>query len=120
MGGGLLSLKKDRPAPANLLDLKPRRAVGWETAETGRVVVLMPRFTWGPLARYVMPRLRNPHVRVKLDAHGSFLWQQCDGETPVLAIAERMASAFGDELEPMLERVGAFLRRLQREELIQV
>ena len=112
--------KRAQPTTVNLLDLKPSRNAGWETAEPGQVVVLMPKFTWGPFARWLMPRLKKPHVRVHLDEQGSFFWEQCDGNTSILQIAERMAQSFGSDVEPMLDSVGRFLYRLRREELIRV
>ena len=102
----------------NLLELMPAQRTPWETAENGNVVVLVPRFRNEFLVRWLMPRLRSPHMRVKLDALGSFVWKQCDGKTTVAAIAERMEAAFGGSTESVLDRIRTFLLTLEKSDLV--
>ncbi|HXK62065.1 MAG TPA: PqqD family protein [Acidobacteriota bacterium] len=104
--------------PANLLDLRPRRKRDWELTEQGLAVILVPRFERGLLARWLMPRLTNPYIRVRLDSFGSFVWEHCDGETSVGEIADRLRLRFGPSIEPAYDRIVAFVRRLKREGLI--
>jgi hypothetical protein len=102
-------------APLNLLELKPVRNVGWETDPDGRAVLLIPKFRSALMQKWVLPLLAKPNFRVKLDAHGSYIWQQCDGQTLIGEIAEKMLTAFGPEIEPVNERIAAFIRKLERE-----
>jgi len=105
-------------APVNLLELKPRRNVEWEIEEGGRAVLLVPRFRSPLLRAWLLPLLARPDFRVKLDAMGTAFWQRCDGSTPVLKIAEEMAAQSGSDVEELIERLGRFLARLEREDFI--
>jgi len=108
---------RDREA-VNLLELKPRRNVEWETGESGRAVLLVPKFRNRLLRTWLLPLLAKPDFRVKLDAMGTAFWQRCDGCTTVLEIADEMAACSGSDVEEMLERLSRFLTRLEREEFI--
>ncbi len=55
-------------------ELVPSRMCDHETDEEGNVVLLKPRFGWGPLKRFVLPRLKSPYVRITLDAIGTHAW----------------------------------------------
>lgn len=110
-----------KPLPVNLLELKPLRNSQWEAGEQEELVVLLvPRFSDPFLGRWLMPRLRSPMIRIKLDAVGSFVWSSCDGSMTVLEIAERLKERFGDSVEPLYERIGMFVRRLQRDSLVTI
>ena len=102
-------------ARPNLLELKPMRNVGWETEPDGRTVIILPKFRSALMQKWVLPWLARPNFRVKLDTHGSFIWQHCDGRTPVGEMAEKMLTAFGPGIEPVYERIAAFIRKLERE-----
>ncbi|MCU0453692.1 MAG: PqqD family protein [Bacteroidetes bacterium] len=103
----------------NLLDLTPVRAREW-VEEDGRVVVLMPKFRHRWMAPWLQPLLRKPNVRVKLDDLGSAVWRLCDGTTPVARMAEVIQAQFGGNAEPVLERIGAFLRKLEDGDLLTI
>jgi hypothetical protein len=109
-----------KPPPPNLLELIPRRRVDFTTDEEGRVTLKMPRFHHPLAARFFGPFLRSPTFDLRLDAFGSFVWGQCDGSTTVARIGERLRESFGEEVEPLYDRLGNFLRKLEREDLLQV
>jgi hypothetical protein len=104
--------------PVNLLEMKPRRNVKWETGEGGRTVLLVPKFRNRMLRAWLLPLLAKPDFRVKLDATGTAFWQRCDGSTTVLEIADEMATCSGSDVDEMLERLSRFLARLEHEEFI--
>jgi len=104
----------------NLLELTPMQRVPWEQAENGTVVVLVPKFRNPLVVRYVVPHLRYPHVRVKLDAMGSFVWKLCDGKTTVAAMAEQMIAEFGDSATAAHDRIRTFLLTLERTDLVKL
>jgi len=111
-------MKKSETRSRYLLDAKLKRNLQWEIDESGLTVLIVPRFI-NPLAvKWLVPLLSKPTFRLKLDALGSFVWHQCDGVTPVSAIAENMRREFGDKAEPVYERVAAFVSRLQREKFL--
>ena len=109
--------RKDK-SKINLLELTPSQRVSWETAENGTVVVLVPKFHNEFLVRWLMPRLRYPYVRLKLDPLGSFVWKQCDGTTSVSVIAERMQAEFGDSLQQVHDRIRTFLLMLEKTDVV--
>ena len=102
----------------NLLELTPEQRVGWETAENGNVVVLIPKFQHELLVKWVLPRLKYPHVRVKLDKLGSFVWKQCDGRTTVAEMADRMRAEFLESAESAEDRIRTFLLMLEKSEFV--
>lgn len=103
----------------NLLDLRPQRTREWEEVD-GRVVVLMPKFRHPLLVRWLLPYLRSQHFRIKLDGLGSAVWRRCDGNTSVATIAEDVRAEFGEAAEPVHDRIGTFLRKLEHGELVQI
>jgi hypothetical protein len=107
-------------SPRNLYELKPVRLQEWEEDAEGRVTILVPKFRKGWLARVLQPRLAKPHVRVQLDAYGSFFWICCDGETPVQKIGEKMMQRFGNDAEPVFDRLNRFLHQLENAELLKI
>jgi len=109
-----------RPAlhTVNVLDVVPVRLADWEDHGTHVVLVRSrPRAPW-----YLLPfewlRVALAVRRVRLDAVGSTAWRACDGSRRGSAIVAAIRSAFGDEVEPVEERVGQLLRRLRAEGLL--
>ncbi len=102
----------------NLLELTPTQRVPWEPGENETVVVLLPKFRNPILVRWVMPRLKHPDIRIKLDRMGSFVWKLCDGTTTVGEMADRMMSEFGDSASGAHDRIRTFLLSLEKSDLI--
>ncbi len=106
--------KKKETEALNLLELVPKRTRNFDVDENGSVTVMMPRFEHDWMMRRFVPRWKNPYVHTRLDDVGSFVWLQCDGETPVETIAERMREHFGEAVEPVHDRLKVFLQQLTR------
>jgi hypothetical protein len=102
----------------NLLELTPVQRVPWETGESGTVVVLVPKFRNPMLVRWLVPRMKFPHFRVKLDAIGSFVWKMCDGTTTVAEMAGKMTTEYGDTAASAQERIRKFLLTLEKTDLV--
>jgi hypothetical protein len=102
----------------NLLELTPEQRAPWETAESGNVVVLVPKFHHELLVKWLVPRLKYPHIRVKLDKLGSFVWRQCDGRTTVADMAARLRIEFADSAESAEDRIRTFLLMLEKSDLV--
>ena len=100
--------------PAQWDNIIIERKMDWEDGPEGRAVLLVPRFRWGPLAKWLQPRLRKPHIRVKLDDIGSFVWKRCNGKTTFREIAKAMKDEFGEQTEPTDDRLMKFLLTLQK------
>lgn len=102
----------------NLLELVPVRTIPWEKSEEGLVVLLKPKFRHPFFVKHLLPRQKKPHYRIKLDAIGSFVWEQCDGNRSVKELAENMKGQFGDDVEPLYDRLTLFLQSLEKNRFI--
>ncbi len=102
----------------NLLDLIPVKNIDWEKQDDGLIVLLKPKFTHPFFKKHVLPRLKNPFYRVKLDDVGSFIWEQCDGKTFVKHLAQSLKEEFGEKIEPLYDRLALFLQHLERNHFI--
>jgi hypothetical protein len=111
-------LRRRNRRSINLLELTPEQRAPWETEQNGNVVVLVPKFQHELLVKWLVPRLKYPHVRVKLDKLGSFVWKQCDGRTTVAEIAARLRSEFTDTAESAEDRIRKFLLMLEKSDLV--
>lgn len=104
----------------NLLDLTPVRQLESEDGPDGRVTLLKPRFTNRLLVRYFQPRFTRPHFRVNLDQFGSHVWNRIDGSSTVREIGVSLREAFGEEVEPVYQRLGLFCRQLAANRFIRL
>ena len=111
-------MKKKDLRNINLLDLKPRRNLQSETAADERVTLHIPKFRNRFAVRWIVPMLSHPTIRVTLDEHGSYIWNQCDGATTIGDIAEAMKKKHGDDFDPEYKRIGAFVGRLLTDDFI--
>ncbi len=80
------------------------------------VVLLMPRFQGTLFERWLQPRLRpeKRHIRVPLDARGSFLWRRIDGQCEVHALVTGFVDAFPDDSDQADDRVCQYLYYLEQ------
>ncbi len=111
-------MSSSTPQQYNLLDLTPLRNLEWELSKDDRVVLLVPRFRNKALVKWLVPRLKRPTLRVTLDAYGSFIWRACDGRTSVKLMGEQLREQFGETVEPVFERIRAFMHELERGEVL--
>ena len=112
--------KSSKPAKSDMLSARPVRAVGATEKSTGpaawQVTVSLRPTRW---ARFL---LRAPSAGVKktfeLDELGKFVWDECDGRTPVRQIIRRLAKRYNlNEREAEVATV-AFLHTLTRKGLL--
>jgi hypothetical protein len=106
--------------PANLLELKPKRNLEWETQPNQNVVLLIPKFRNRWLVKWFVPMLAKPNIRVKLDERGSFVWRQCDGKTTIEEIGKQMSSTFSEPLDSTYDRIGTFMKKFTRDKFLLV
>jgi hypothetical protein len=102
----------------NLMELTPVQRVPWEMGESGNVVVLVPKFQNPLMVRWVVPRMKFPDIRVKLDTLGSFVWKMCDGSTTVAEMSNKLTAEFGDTATSAQERIRKFLLMLEKSDLV--
>lgn len=96
----------------NLLELTPLRKKEFDLDDQGIVTVKIPRFTNKILVKLLIPRLKKPLMRVKLDDVGSSVWKEINGETSVADIARKLEQKYGDTFVQAPERVAEFLKQM--------
>lgn len=97
----------------NLLELVPTRCFGHSVNDDGIVVVDMPRFHVKWMQEHLVPKSKYPFIRISLDPFGSFVWLSIDGQRTVADIIDACVQQFGDEIQPVHERMGKFIHMLR-------
>ena len=103
----------------NYLDFMPKKnpAFCWELDDDGMVVILIENK--GIYNRIAQKLLKKPRVsRITLEKFGSFIWRQIDGTRSVYEISGLVSEEFGEEAEPLIERLVKYLRILQNNRFI--
>lgn len=108
---------QEEQAP-NLLEMYPAPAIRWEQEEDGLITLFTPRFSNKWMVKHVLPRMKNQDLKIHLDEFGSRVWQQIDGRTTVLQIANNLYEEFGEKVEPVYDRLGLFINHLARRQFI--
>jgi hypothetical protein len=103
----------------NLLELVPVHNIQWEKIE-GLIVLLKPKFKHPILIKYLLPRMKSPHFKIKLDEIGSYFWENCDGNRTVGELAEIQKKKFGEKIEPLYDRISLFLQNLEKHGFIRL
>lgn len=90
-----------------------------EHAEANRPLVVLHIRRRG-LSHYIAHRFfdRPAYSHVHLEPFGSFIWQQIDGKRSVYGIGQLLHEAFGEEAEPLYERLSVYMKQLERNGLI--
>ncbi len=104
--------KKKKSEEINLLDLIPERNSRWEV-EGETVIILHPKFKNKFLAKTLLPRMKKPNWKIKLDDIGSWVWKHCDGKRTVREIGQGLGDCFGDRVDPVYDRLSLFFKRLE-------
>ena len=84
----------------------------WDAAEDGLVTIHMVHrgfYAW--VAQRFFHRPRVSHIA--LDAMGSFLFRHIDGQRTVGQLAELVREEFGQDAEPLYDRLVQYMRILQ-------
>lgn len=104
--------------PRNLLALRPVRLLD-HRLEEDLVVVQVPRFRSRWMG-WLQRRMRKPCFQLRLDKIGSAVWLACDGESTVADIGKRLQERFGEEIEPLWDRLAVFMRQMRSGKLIEL
>jgi len=102
----------------NLLELVPVHNLRWEKNEEGLITLLKPKYRHSLLRKHLLPRMKKPYYRVRLDAIGSYIWESCDGKRKVRQVGEMLRDRFGEEVQPLYERLSSFLHSLEKNDFI--
>ncbi|WP_312640634.1 PqqD family protein [Hydrogenoanaerobacterium sp.] len=102
-------MKHYKRSTANYLDYIPKRnpCYFWEQRDDGSIVVKIPHT--GFYDRIAQHAFRKPESsRIQLDELGSFIWERIDGTRSVYEIAQEVKERFGENAEPLYNRIITF------------
>ena len=104
------SKRKDQ----NYLEKVPVRnpEFAWKEDDQGMVTVdMVHKGIFDRLAQklWVTPKVSH----VKLDRFGSFVWKQMDGSRNIIDIGALVREEFGEQAEPLYERLAKFVKMLR-------
>lgn len=110
--------RTDELEAVNLLEVTPVRLAEWNEHE-GRIIVVRPQSVRAGLVGQIDRLLYLLSARrIRLDAVGSFVWLQLDGERSVGQVAALLREQFGAKVDPAEARLGHLVRVFRREGLV--
>ena len=102
----------------NLLDVVPFRSTHITTEWDGDCIVIsIPRFKYEWMKKIMTPKGLSPDIKVKLEEHGTAVWQLIDGERTVGGIIKELAEHFQGEAN-YESRVTTYIAQLQKDGFI--
>ncbi len=104
---------KQKRTSENFLERKPARAEWFVwTEESGKITLEIENK--GMMNRICQKLFKKPPVSyVHLDEMGSFLWPHLDGEKNIIELGELVKEEFGEDAEPLYERLAKYLQILE-------
>ncbi|MCL1932262.1 MAG: PqqD family protein [Candidatus Azobacteroides sp.] len=99
----------------NLFDLVPVAGEHIVTEKEGELsVITFPRFRNTFMQKYLIPKNKSTMIRIRLDEHGTAVWDLIDGKRTIQTIAETLAEHFRHE-ENYEYRIAAFFSQLYKQ-----
>ena len=98
----------------NYLEKIPVRMINlsWSQDENG--MVTLERENTGVANRIAQFLIKKPKVSfIHLEKFGSFIWLQIDGKRNITEIGALVKEHFGDEAEPLYERLCQYIKALE-------
>ena len=112
--------KKAKEQGENFLDFVPLHSPRntWDEKDGVVTIHMVHRGFYHKIAQHFFHKPRVSHV--DLDAQGSYLWQQIDGVRNVGQLAELMHARFGEEAEPLYDRLVTYLKILRNNGFVEL
>lgn len=102
----------------NYLDKLPERNEKLHWSEEENIVTIHLEHT-GFYSKLAQKFFHTPKKSdVHLDAYGSFVWKQIDGKSTIFDIGQSVKDEFGQDAEPLYERLSKFFYILNQEKYI--
>jgi len=76
------------------------------------ITVIVPKFKNKYAVKFLSPKLKSDHFKIKLDKFGSAVWEDINGKTKVEMIIKNVKNKFGDDLTNEEERITKFIFQL--------
>jgi len=106
-------MKKEKKKSENYLERKPARPehIKWSADESG--IITLDIENKGAMNRIAQKLFKKPKVsHIHLDKMGSFVWPLMDGKKDIVAIGVLVKEHFGEEAEPLYERLAKYFQIL--------
>ena len=106
--------KKKIVIAKNYLDKIPlrRRDIEWKSDEEGTVILEIENKGWANrIAQKLFGRPKISYIH--LDKFGSFIWPRINGETDITELGKLVEEEFGDEANPLYERLARYFQILE-------
>jgi hypothetical protein len=112
--------KKSQDSLFNLLKMKPVRTRKWKPNPKDKdlVSIIIPRFNTDLGKKLGRMFKINQTYNVNLEKYGSSVWRLCNGEATVKEIGEVLREQYGEDVEPLYERLSYYLTLLEKNKLI--
>ena len=102
----------------NLLEVIPCRSEHITAEREGETIVLsFPRFKRSWMSRYLLPKGMSKDIHVRLEEHGTAVWELIDGQRTGREIIEKLADHFQREAG-YESRISTYLTQLQKDGFI--
>ena len=99
----------------NLFDLIPIISEHITTEKEGELsVITFPRFRSKFMQKYFVPKNKSPKIHIRLDEHGTAVWNLIDGNRTIKMISETLADRFNNE-ENYEYRIAIFFSQLHKQ-----
>jgi len=99
----------------NLFDLIPIISEHITTEKEGELsVIAFPRFRSKFMQKYFVPKHKSAIIRIRLDEHGTAVWDLIDGKRTIKEIVETLAEHFHHE-ENYEYRITAYFSQLYKQ-----
>lgn len=106
-------MKKENIVSENYLERRPMRPekIAWHADEEG--IITLDIENTGVFNRIAQKLFKKPKVsHIHLDKMGSFVWPLLDGEKDIVALGILVKEHFGEEAEPLYERLAKYFQIL--------
>ncbi len=103
--------KSQKIIPKNYLDKIPSRPKSIAWSETTKGLVTLEIENKGYANKIAQILFKKPKISyIHLDKMGSFIWKNIDGKMNIHAIAQKVSENFGNEANPLFERLSVFFK----------
>ena len=106
--------KKKIIIPENFLEKIPviHPDIEWKTDSDGKVTLLIENK--GLMNRIMQAVFLKPKISyIHLDKFGNFVWGQIDGKQSITEIGKSVDKEFGEEAQPLYERLARYFQILE-------
>lgn len=104
---------KERNSDENYLERIPQRAQQYKYVSDEQGIVTIEIENKGFFNKMAQKIFKKPKISyIHLDEMGSFIWLSMDGEKNLLEIAEKVEEKYGEDAQPLYERLAKYMQIL--------